>query len=564
MTKLPLPQFEVSISRVPLQVQSRLLARALSQAVDERRRRMALQRSEPPADAAGARQAMNGAAEPAISAELRSHPASVPAVASSIAMTVILAACGGGGGGGGSSTDASASAAAAAQPVQAVQAAGPVTVTNAQGSAETISTAGILSTTGNLFFQPLGNGRSCASCHDVNAGWTLTPQVLASRFSASNGTDPVFKPVDGANSPLAPVATVAERRSAYSMLLSRGVIRIGLPMPAQAQFTLSAVDDPYAYASAAQLSLFRRPLPAANLKFETAIMWDGRETVTEAASADCIKGSEPALCFGTTTAGLMQQANNAVVTHAQDALGLTNAQQSQVVGFEAALFDAQVSANAAGALTAAGAGGGPQALAQTPFYFGINDAFAGDYQTGAPFNPNSMSLFRSWISISAPDPQSQARASIARGEQVFNTRRFAITGVTGFNDVLAQPSVQGTCTSCHSTPNVGNSSVPRYMNTGVAAAVRRTPDMPLYTLTNSTTGAVVQTSDPGLALQTGRWADVGKMKVPALRGLASRPPYFHDGSAADVQAVIGFYNHRFNIGFSPQEAADLAAFLSAL
>jgi hypothetical protein len=260
----------------------------------------------------------------------------------------------------------------------------------------------------------------------------------------------------------------------------------------------------------------------------------------------------------------MQQANSAVLGHAQDAQGLSAAQQQQIVAFETSLFNAQQSDAVAGSLVAAGASGGPVALVQTPFHFGINDALSGDYATGAPFNPNSMQLFRAWISITAADPQSRARASIARGEQLFNSRRFAITGVPGLNDALGQPSVTGTCTSCHSTPNVGNDSVPRFMDTGVAAAARRTPDLPLYTLRNKATGATVQTSDPGLALQTGAWADVGKMKVPGLRGLASRPPYFHDGSAPDLRAVIGFYQRRFNIDFTPQEAADLQAFLNAL
>lgn len=43
---------------------------------------------------------------------------------------------------------------------------------------------------------------------------------------------------------------------------------------------LVAVDDPYHFASAAERSLFRRPLPSTNLKFDSAVMWDGREVVS--------------------------------------------------------------------------------------------------------------------------------------------------------------------------------------------------------------------------------------------------------------------------------------------
>jgi hypothetical protein len=68
----------------------------------------------------------------------------------------------------------------------------------------------------------------------------------------------------------------------------------------------------------------------------------------------------------------------------------------------------------------------------------------------------------------------------------------------------------------------------------------------------------------GRALLTGRWQDIGKFKGPVLRGLASRAPYFHNGFAGDLGAVVDFYETRFSIGFTPQENADLIALLKAL
>ncbi len=106
--------------------------------------------------------------------------------------------------------------------------------------------------------------------------------------------------------------------------------------------------------------------------------------------------------------------------------------------------------------------------------------------------------------------------------------------------------------------------MPRLLNTGVTAALLRTPDLPLYTLKNITTGVTVQTTDPGRALVTGKWADVGKIKVPNLRALAARAPYFHNGSQANLTDVVQFYDKRFQIGFTPQEVADLTNFLQAL
>ena len=102
------------------------------------------------------------------------------------------------------------------------------------------------------------------------------------------------------------------------------------------------------------------------------------------------------------------------------------------------------------------------------------------------------------------------------------------------------------------------------LNIGVAAASRRMPDMPLYTLRHRLTGDTVQTVDPGRAMVTGKWKDIGKFKGPVLRALAARAPFFHDGSAATLADVIRFYDTRFQARFTEQEKADLLAFLQAL
>ena len=102
------------------------------------------------------------------------------------------------------------------------------------------------------------------------------------------------------------------------------------------------------------------------------------------------------------------------------------------------------------------------------------------------------------------------------------------------------------------------------LNIGVADALRRTADLPLYTLRRRATGEVVQTTDPGRAMVTGKWNDIAKFKGPVLRALAARPPYFHDGSAATLADVIDFYDTRFQARFTEQEKADLIAFLKAL
>ena len=408
----------------------------------------------------------------------------------------------------------------------------------------------------NEFFQDLGtNGRRCVSCHVPTVGWTITPKQLKTTFDQTDGgkyddglgLSAVFRPVDGANSPKADLSTLAKRRDAYSMLLNKGVIRIGLPIPANAEFELVAVDDPYKFASAKELSLFRRPLPTTNLKFDSTVMWDGREVVAGA----------------TVASELQTQASDAVTTHAQGQ-PLSAAQRASIQNFEVALASAQIYDNQAGRLDAAGAKGGPDAILAQEFHIGINDNF-GDAVTGAPFSPIVFDVFDKWTH--ARGHRDEARRQIARGEALFNTKPISISGVSGINDEAAfgtPAKLVGTCTTCHDTPNGGNHSVVAPLNIGLVDASRRTKDMPLYTLRNKTTGATVQVTDPGRALISGKWKHIGRFKGPMLRNLAPRAPYFHNGFAADLDAVVAFYDERFAIGFTKSEKADLIAFLRSL
>jgi cytochrome c peroxidase len=441
---------------------------------------------------------------------------------------------------------------------------------NDSGFAATYSLAGVIDQTGP-FFQSLGsNGRSCASCHQAAEGWTITPRGLKQRFERSGGTDPVFRPVDGANSPHADVSTVRARRRAYSVLLDKGLIRVGIAIPAGAEFELAAVDDPYGYASAAELSLFRRPLPTTNLGLLSTVMWDGRETFKDASSSHCVVGTSN--CFADIDSDLADQSNVATSTHAQALAPLNAAQRAGIVSFESALHTAQVYDREAGPLTAQGARGGPVVLAGQTFHFGINDTLAGDYLTHLPFDPKAMTLYDAWAGPSAtgaggaarPGRLSDDQRAVARGQALFNTKPIKITGVSGLNDDLGLPTINGSCTTCHNAPNAGDHSVPLPLGIGVADAAQRTPDLPLYTLRNLATGATVQVSDPGRALVTGKWKDIGRFKGPVLRALATRAPYFHNGMAADLGAAVDFYNTRFKIGLTAAERADLIAFLRTL
>lgn len=437
----------------------------------------------------------------------------------------------------------------------------PLTTADLSGWLQTSTPSGRIDSS-NPFFQSFGsNGRTCNSCHRQAQGWTISPGELRRRFAATNGTDPVFAPVDGAVSPLADVSTVDARRSAYAMLLRRGVLRVGMPMPAQAEFRLVAVDDPYGYASERELSLFRRPLPATNLIWLTAVMWDGRETF-----APFKPPMDAGINLQNLRTSLASQARDAILGHEQAASAPGDDVIERIVEFELHLITAQVDDNRAGPLNEDNAMGGANILTQQRFWVGINDTLGND-PTGDAFDEKAMRLFDGWNDPNmqfSRDPRDRARAAIARGERLFNSMPIAISGVAGLNDVTGKAVIHGSCSSCHDSPNIGNHSMALPVNIGIADASRRTPDMPLYTLANNATGQTVQTTDPGLAMLTGKWADIGKFKGPILRGLAARAPYFHNGSAATLADVVNFYDTRFKIHMSAQQKHDMVAFLSAL
>jgi hypothetical protein len=56
----------------------------------------------------------------------------------------------------------------------------------------------------------------------------------------------------------------------------------------------------------------------------------------------------------------------------------------------------------------------------------------------------------------------------------------------------------------------------------------------------------------------------GKYRTAPLRGIWQHPPYFHDGSAATLLAVVNHYDELFGLNLSAQQKADLVEFLKSL
>jgi cytochrome c peroxidase len=161
--------------------------------------------------------------------------------------------------------------------------------------------------------------------------------------------------------------------------------------------------------------------------------------------------------------------------------------------------------------------------------------------------------------------------------------------VRGLNDnaTLGKPSTfNGTCTTCHDTPNTGNHSFPLPLDIGtghspfrgeepdpnIAAGVAElsVPNLPVYLIGgcpnpfNAREPESFYTTDPGKALVTGLCSDFNRGKGPILRGLAARAPYFHNGAAANLTELVNFYNQRFQMNLTAEQKRQLVVFLNSL
>jgi hypothetical protein len=357
------------------------------------------------------------------------------------------------------------------------------------------------------------------------------------------------------------------------------------------------VDNPYGCNETDKISMYRRPLPSTNLRFLSAVMSDGRESTPLTGTIKILNDNYPASLLS----DLAHQSVDATTGHAQgDGTRPTPAEQQEIVEFETALFTAQAIGQGPGRLDTQGANGGPKTLVSQPFFISINssvDPVAALFKLplfeppgglvvpgDGVFNSAIFNLFDAW----AKRPDADPRRAVARGQAIFNSKPITITGVAGINDDSSTgglidggiASVQGTCGTCHDTPNVGNHSFPTPLNIGTGD---RNPSkasvnlggldvsyLPKITVckkdpvTGLPTDNCKTTSDLGQALIDGKFDHVGKIKGPILRGLSARAPFFHNGSAQTLLDAVRFYETRFGLGLTPREESDLVAFLSVL
>jgi len=451
---------------------------------------------------------------------------------------------------------------------------------NSNGTLGVIHASGPVNATGHPFFTPLGtNGRACVNCHQPAYGMSVSAASLKERWLATDGKDPVFAAFDGSNCPDLP----QNKQSSHSLLLDRGLFRIPLPWPPRnadgspkpIEFSVEVVRDPtgcntsreYGLKSAhPTVSVYRRPRPAANLKY---VVSGGQNIVLKTgmlADRDPDTGSPVAmnLMADAREPSLMTQALSAIMGHEQAHAAPSRNLLEKIVEFESQVYAAQVEHIFGGSLVDPGgpAGLGPAALRdRRAGVLGDND-----------YDP-VFGLFDSW------QGKDYFRASVARGANIFMFRQFWLRDAVHINSIGLGNPLKRTCATCHNAQMTGQDLSAGWVDVGTtnfptwtqSATWAESSDLPVFKITcardadpHPYLGRLIYTTDPGRALISGRCVDVGSIVMQQFRGLAARAPYFSNGSAKSLREVVDFYDRRFDMKLSDTEKDDLMNFLGVL
>jgi cytochrome c peroxidase len=449
---------------------------------------------------------------------------------------------------------------------------------NATGIVQSIRTSTTVTADNAIFDTTLGtNGQACITCHEPSQGHALGVSFINTQFDATQGLDALFRINDTANSPFVDISTLDARRRAFSLFLNQGLVRITVNLPVTRDFDLVSITEPGPTAVArvftesgatcqlpsststlagCKVSLFRRPLVNANMAHDSAVNWDGRNTITDLRSQARV-----------TAINLLQADATKFDTDAG------KAKLDEIVDYETKVFTAQIFDNEAGSLTAAGGNGGPDFLSQQRFRLNTLPDLA----------DSTMTLFDAWLDASG---QGGGRAAVARGQQLFNSLP------TSKDPNSTLPDAKAGCVECHNVRNVGNDTAEDFLRFGkvdenISGGVSLTPSalaealktdaavadkfaqrvgaLPVYCLQpRDASLATVCVTDPARALVSGRVADAARFKPPTLRALASHAPFFHNGAAQTLDDVVDFYNETLSLGLTSGQHSDLVAFLRSL
>ena len=451
-----------------------------------------------------------------------------------------------------------------------------MTFDNTNGRLGILNADGPVNTKGHAFFQPLGtNGRACVTCHQPANAMSLSVDTIQERWRATNGKDPLFAAIDGSDNPSAP----QDRESSHSLLLNRGLFRVGLPWPPAQnpapEFTIEIVRDPTGVnrdpvwglkSARPTVSVFRQPRPVANLKYVLApdngvfnvklgVLLDRDPSSGRPVSMNMMADARA----GT----LAIQAESAYRDHQEGKAQLRQDQLNQIIAFESQVYAAQIYDNSAKDLIEPT---GPGALGPMNLFREMAGVL------NSPAKPVFL-FFDEWKN------QTEFRQSVARGNDIFLNRTFWVRDVAHINSIGLGNPAKRSCAVCHNAVMSGMDRAPGWVDLGTTNFPTWTEpktwneagELPAFKLTcrpearpHPFLGRTIYTSDPGRALITGKCADIGAITMGQFRGLAARAPYFANGSAKSLIELVDYYDRRFDMGLTAQEKEDLVNFLRVL
>jgi cytochrome c peroxidase len=350
-----------------------------------------------------------------------------------------------------------------------------------------------------------GNGRACADCHMPSESFQLSPAAARSRFDAlqaerehnPNADDPLFRPVDADD-----FRVNGENASDFSNLVENGLVRVTMPLPLNVRLIDSVTGQPTDETS---VDLWRAVMPVLNVAITgpdgVAPIWP-----PPAQAREPIMGQDPNgpnrqggyqhdARFGT----LQEQARGALFAHAQVSVEPPAQMLDDLAAFQQTLFSSS----------------------------GV-DLLAKAILSGSTF----------------PDPDPELNELEQRGKTVFNRACAQCHG--------------GTLHPTGSTPEAAivrpivryhniQTPCPRPATDGLAPCPERLArNARTYRITRADGSfQFVTSSDPGRLLLTGQPADLGVMDITQLRGISRTAPYFHNNSAATLEAVLDHYEAIF-------------------
>lgn len=361
-----------------------------------------------------------------------------------------------------------------------------------------------------------GNGRACADCHVPSEHFQLSPSVARARFEAllarresnKNADDPLFRPVDADD-----FRENGQHASDYSNLVENGLVRVTLPLPPNVKLIDPATcptPDPALCQPTDEtfVDLWRAVIAVNNVAITGP---DGVPPIWPPVPRVPIMGFDPNgpnlqggyqhdARFGT----LQEQARGALIAHAQVTVDPPASMLDDLAAFQQTLFSSP----------------GVEALA--------NAISSGT----TPF----------------PDPDPELTEFEQQGKAVFNRACATCHGgvrhpsgstpdatLPGIRTIVRYTNVQ---TACPRPPTDGFAPCP--------PRLARNARVYRITLPNGSF-QFLRTSDPGRMLLTGQPADIGVMDPTQLRGISTTAPYFHNNSAATLEAVLDHYDAFFRL-----------------